>query len=76
MMLAAPGFALIGWTVSLESAPAIDDDGVLDAAGLDDETGCGTASAPDASRGKEDRKLIAHSIPAVASTCRLRERFI
>ena len=81
MMLAAPGFALIGWTVSLENAPAIDDDGVLDAAGLaagglDDETGCWIASAPDASRGKDDRKLIAHSIPAVARTCRLRERFI
>jgi len=67
-MLEAPGFALIGWTSSLESAFAIDDAGVLDAAGLDDETGCGTASAPDASRGNGDSKPIAHSIPAVART--------
>src|SRR5258708_25221892 len=72
MRFEAPGFALIGSTSALERASAIGDDGVLEAAGLDDDTGCGTASAPDASRGSDVSKPIAHSIPAVARTCRAR----
>jgi len=72
MMFVAPGFALIGSTLSLKSAFAIDDEGVLDAAGLDDDTACETASAQHASRGNDDSKPIAHSIPAVPKTCSAR----
>ena len=72
MMFVAPGFALIGSTLSLESAFAIGDDGALEAAGLDDDMGCEDESAPDASRGNDDTKPIAHSIPAVPKTCSAR----
>jgi hypothetical protein len=80
-MFEAPGFALIGWTLSLARTPAVDEDGVVAAsvvaAGLDDDTGGATASSPEASHGIDDSKPTAHSIiPAVARTCRLIERFI
>jgi hypothetical protein len=63
-MLDAPGFALIGWTSALASSVAIEVDGVLDAAGVDDDADCGIAPAPDASLDTEDCKPIAHSIQA------------
>ncbi|MGB0058861.1 MAG: hypothetical protein WBP68_01695 [Candidatus Binatus sp.] len=75
-MLDAPGFALIGSTLALENALAIDGVGVLDAAGLDDETGCGTASADRASPAQTETRQIAHSIHAVARARRLDSRFI
>ncbi len=76
MMLAAPGFALISCTVLPESACATKVVGVLAAAGLDDGTGCGTASAPDASRDKAAMRPMTHSVSAVPTIRRLRERFI
>ncbi len=76
-MSTAPGFALIasGWRV--ERALLIDEPGVLDAPGLDDDTGDATGSAR-ASRddAETEMKLMAQSIAAMAIALRLGARFI
>src|ERR1700683_3650001 len=81
MEFEAPGLALIGMTVSDETAFAIGDNGALAGAGLaapglDDPPGCGSAPSREEPRPNNDSKPIAHIISATARTCHRGARFI